>query len=94
VTHEPTRLSARPRALGVDPAPRLGKVILFDDEAGLGVVRADDGSELAFHCTAIAGGTRRIPQGARVTFVSVPAHLGLVEASGVALVTLSAETPV
>jgi cold shock CspA family protein len=71
-------------------APRLGKVVAFDEERGLGTVRADDGSELQFHCTAIADGSRRIPEGARVTFATSVTHLGLLEAVGVKIVTLSA----
>jgi cold shock CspA family protein len=71
-------------------APRLGKVIAFDEEKGLGTVRADDGAELQFHCTSIADGSRRIPEGARVTFATSVTHLGLLEAVGITIVTLSA----
>lgn len=45
-----------------------GAVIAFDEHRGDGTVRADDGRELAFHCTAIAGGSRTIEVGARVSF--------------------------
>lgn len=72
--------------------PRLGKVTVFDEERGLGTILADDGSELSFHCTSIVGGQRRIPEGARVMFATVPGHLGALEAVGVALVTLSAQS--
>jgi len=63
----------------------IGMVIAFDVERGLGTVRCDEdgvggGSELQFHCTAIADGTRGISEGTRVHFVSVPAHLGRMEA--------------
>jgi cold shock CspA family protein len=71
-------------------APRLGKVVSFDEERGLGTVRADDGAELQFHCTSIADGSRRIPEGVRVTFATATTHLGLLEAVGVTIVTLSA----
>jgi cold shock CspA family protein len=81
-------------SLGSNPMPVFGKVIIFDEDAGLGVVRGDDGSELGFHCSAIAGGSRRIPEGARVAYSIVPAHLGLLEATGVTIVTLSPQTPV
>jgi cold shock CspA family protein len=72
--------------------PRLGKVTFFDEDRGLGTVIADDGSELGFHCTSIVGGERRIAEGARVTFATAPGHLGVLEAVGVTLVTLSAQS--
>ena len=53
-----------------------GKVTEFDDDVGLGVVRADDGRELPFHCTQIADGSRTIEVGVSVTFEVVPGHLG------------------
>ncbi len=71
-------------------APRLGKVVAFDEERGLGTIRADDGVELQFQCTEIADGSRLIPEGARVTFATDVTHLGLLEAVGVTIVTLSA----
>jgi cold shock CspA family protein len=70
--------------------PMLGKVSSFDEDRGLGTIRADDGSDLPFHCTAIADGSRRVPEGARVTFATSPTHLGSLEAIGVRVVTLSA----
>ncbi|MGH9067245.1 MAG: hypothetical protein ACRD0J_07130 [Acidimicrobiales bacterium] len=45
-----------------------GEVAAFDEERGLGTVRADDGAESPFHCTAIAGGTRSIAVGTRVVW--------------------------
>jgi cold shock CspA family protein len=72
--------------------PHLGKVTLFDEDRGLGTITADDGSLLSFHCTSIVGGQRRIAEGARVTFAAVPGHLGVLEAVGVTLVTLSAQS--
>ena len=63
-------------------APILtGRVETFDEPAGLGVVRADSGRELAFHCTAIADGSRSIAEGARVAFLVVPGAAGRWEAS-------------
>ena len=47
---------------------RLGSVVAFDEERGLGVIREDDGSEHPFHCTEIADGTRTVSTGARVRF--------------------------
>jgi cold shock CspA family protein len=59
-----------------------GTVATFDDAAGWGTVRSDDGGEHFFHCVAIADGTRTIAQGARVRFTVVPGLLGRWEASG------------
>jgi cold shock CspA family protein len=72
--------------------PRLGKVVEFDEERGIGTIRADDGTELFFHCVEIVGGRRRIPEGARVTFATRAGHRGRFEAVGVTVVTLSAES--
>jgi cold shock CspA family protein len=47
---------------------KTGQVVAFDEAVGLGTVRADDGTVLPFHCTAIAGGTRTIDVGTRVVF--------------------------
>ena len=53
----------------------------FDDHAGFGTARADDGTEYFFHCTAIADGTRTIEIGTAVTFHVVPGHNGRWEAA-------------
>lgn len=45
-----------------------GVVVDFDERAGLGRVRAEDGAELPFHCVAIADGSRVVPVGAGVWF--------------------------
>ena len=63
--------------------PGAGDVVAFDEHAGWGTVRGDDGREHAFHCTAIADGTRTIDVGTRVRFVVVPGHLGRWEAADV-----------
>jgi cold shock CspA family protein len=60
-----------------------GTVTAFDDEAGVGIVTAEDGTEHPFHCTQIADGTRRIAVGAAVTFALI-AKLGRWEAAAVA----------
>lgn len=52
----------------------------FDAQRGWGLVRADNGEELAFHCTAVADGSRHIEVGASVVFVVVPGRLGRFEA--------------
>ena len=57
-----------------------GRVAAFDQHAGFGTVRADDGTELFFHCTAIADGSRSIEVGTDVSFEIVPGHHGRWEA--------------
>lgn len=55
------------------PVERLrGVVTAFDSAAGLGTIRADDGSEHMFHCVEIADGTREIASGAAVSFDPLP----------------------
>jgi cold shock CspA family protein len=65
-----------------------GTVVDFDAQVGLGTVEATAGPPLRyrFHCTQIADGTRSVEVGARVVFVAVPAHGGVLEAAGVATV--------
>lgn len=60
-----------------------GVVSAFDDAAGWGTVRADDGSEWFFHCTAIADGSRSITVDTPVTFDVVAGRLGSWEASSI-----------
>ena len=48
--------------------PARGVVESFDDDAGLGVIVADDGGRWPFHCTVIADGTRTIAPGTAVHF--------------------------
>ncbi|MGH9267124.1 MAG: cold-shock protein, partial [Acidimicrobiales bacterium] len=44
-----------------------GVVAAFDEARGWGTVRGDDGRDLYFHCTVIAGGGRTIAAGLRVS---------------------------
>lgn len=67
----------------------LGSVSAFDDERGLGLITADDGREVAFHCTAIAGGSRHVDLGARVAFLVATAVGGCREAVAVTPLALS-----
>lgn len=60
-----------------------GTVSSFDDDAGLGTITADDGSTFAFHCTAIADGTRTIDMNAAVDFEPRPARNGTWEAGSI-----------
>ncbi len=60
----------------------LGVVAEFDEAVGLGVVRADDGSAVPFHCIAVADGSRRIDVGVEVRFRLLP-KLGRYEASDI-----------
>jgi cold shock CspA family protein len=62
---------------------RWGVVEEFDEFVGLGTVAADDGSRFAFHCTALADGSRRIEAGTRVVFTVVPGRGGRWEAARV-----------
>lgn len=57
-----------------------GTVTRFDVEVGLGEVTADEGDVLAFHCVAIADGSRDIAVGTRVEFELIP-KLGRYEAA-------------
>ena len=58
-----------------------GTVVVFEEARGTGMVRAEDGRELFFHCTAIADGSRRIAVGERVAFHVVAGHMGRWEAT-------------
>ena len=58
-----------------------GTVTEFDDPRGWGVVTTDDGTELFFHCSAIADGTRSIEVGTAVSFEVVPGSQGRWEAA-------------
>jgi cold shock CspA family protein len=60
-----------------------GRVAEFDEYRGLGTVVADGGQRLAFHCTAIADGTRTIPVDTPVEFDVVAGPLGRYEAGSV-----------
>lgn len=60
-----------------------GVVESFDAAAGLGQIRADDGSSVPFHCMSIADGSRSIAVGAEVTFHLLP-KLGRYEATAIA----------
>ena len=66
--------------------PSLGRVTEFDEHRGLGTVVDTAGRALAFHCTAIADGSRRIDVGTAVCFVEVPTHGGVTEARGLTTV--------
>jgi len=67
-------------ARGGARAPHIGVVTEFDEPRGLGAVRDDDGRRFAFHCTAVADGTRAVAVGTRVAFTVVAAHGGRYEA--------------
>jgi cold shock CspA family protein len=55
----------------------------FDERRGLGEIESDDQETFAFHCTAIANGSRRIAPGTAVEFDVVPGLPGRWEAAGV-----------
>lgn len=58
-----------------------GVVVEWDEHGGYGTIRADDGQELFFHCTALVDGSRTTAVGQRVTFEIVPGRLGRWEAA-------------
>jgi cold shock CspA family protein len=60
-----------------------GRVVEFDEQVGLGAVEGEDGTRLAFHCVAIANGSRRIEVGTAVAYDVVPGSLGRYEAWGI-----------
>jgi CspA family cold shock protein len=47
---------------------RRGVVTAFDEQSGLGIVTAENGTAHPFHCIEIADGTRTIDVGAEVSF--------------------------
>jgi hypothetical protein len=60
---------------------RLGRVVAFDLDAGIGEVATSGGEVFGFHCTAIAGGARVIRVGTTVVFSLRPYHCGELQAS-------------
>ena len=60
--------------------PATGTVVDFDEHRGSGTVRAADGTELFFHCTQIADGTRTVAVDTPVAFTVVAGHRGRYEA--------------
>jgi cold shock CspA family protein len=64
-------------------ADRRGTVTEFDEQRGWGTIRADDGDEHFFHCTAIADGSRTIAAGTAVRYRVVAGRLGRWEAAAV-----------
>lgn len=63
---------------------RLGQIVEFDPDRGVGTVRsANDANQTAFHCTAIADGSRHIDPGAAVAYRLSPGHLGRWEATDI-----------
>ncbi len=60
-----------------------GVVAEFDAARGLGVIVTDDGESLAFHCVAIADGSRSIAVGTRVEAARSVGRLGRDEAVAV-----------
>ena len=61
-----------------------GRVAAFDDHRGSGAVEARGGLQFAFHCTAIADGSRAIAEGTDVRFRLVIGPLGQLEATAIA----------
>jgi hypothetical protein len=60
---------------------RLGSVVTFDVDAGIGEVATVRGEVFGFHCTAIAGGERVISVGTAVVFSLRAFHRGELQAT-------------
>lgn len=60
-----------------------GVVSEFDADRGLGRIVTDDGTQIGFHCTAIADGSRSIVGAVAVRFDRVPGRRGHWEAGAV-----------
>ncbi len=61
--------------------PSKGVVVAFEEERGLGTLRGEDGSEVPFHCVAVADGSRRVEVGRSVVYLVGPGHRGVLEAT-------------
>jgi cold shock CspA family protein len=62
---------------------RRGRVVEFDAHRGFGLIEAEDGARVMFHCTQIVDESRSIAVGEIVGFDVVPGHAGAWEASSV-----------
>jgi cold shock CspA family protein len=60
-----------------------GAVASFDASGGWGMITSDSGDEIAFHCTAIADGSRDIAVGAAVRFDLGAGRMGRWEATAI-----------
>ena len=60
-----------------------GTVLDFDEDAGMGTIRTEEGRELFFHCTQLVDGSRLVEPGSPVRFDVVAGHLGKWEAARV-----------
>jgi cold shock CspA family protein len=58
-----------------------GTVVSFDERRGIGEILDDSGEALGFHCVEIHDQSRKIDEGARVTFEVVPGAGGRFEAA-------------
>ena len=66
--HRAADLQDRALSMAGDEGSYSGRSATFDDHRGLGEVEARGGLRFPFHCTAIADGSRTIPEGADVRF--------------------------
>lgn len=77
----------RPNSMGTPPIivdhGLRGVVESFDAPGGWGVITSDSGDEIAFHCTAIADGSREIAVGALVRFDLGAGRMGRWEATAI-----------
>lgn len=86
-TSASSNTSASHNSLGTPPIivdrSWRGVVSSFDEPAGWGVIVAESGQEIPFHCTAIADGTRDIAVGTSVRFDLGAGRMGRWEGVGV-----------
>lgn len=61
----------------------LGVVSEFDEAVGIGTISLDQGDVVGFHCTQIAGGSRTIAVGTKVTCSLLAVNLGVIEAGNI-----------
>jgi len=69
-------------------ARRPGRIVSYDDHAGLGEVEAlgdadQAGDRYPFHCTQLLDGSRHADPGQQVSFRVIPGHRGRWEAAEV-----------
>jgi cold shock CspA family protein len=64
-----------------------GRIEVFDERRGDGLLRSDEGEGFYFHCVSIADGSRRIDPGVRVSATRGVGRLGHDEANEIVKVT-------
>jgi cold shock CspA family protein len=81
-----SRRPAGPASLARLGDPWSGRVVRFDDAAGLGIVEATSGEQFGFHCTSLADGSRHVERGRQIVFGLRPGLGGEIEAVRIVVV--------